>query len=172
MTLSKKIFTKLGYYLLLAIPGLVVLFQVLFRQHIFSDGDAVLQLYPALDFLRESMQKGDSFIWNPHVLTGFVTAAGLMGGFFSKLNQVVYQLVSVSYGYAWLTFFSYWLTSVFTFELARKIGLSKFPSLFAGFVAPWLMANALWAGNMTVTSGLFLLPFLLYIFSVFDEQKG
>lgn len=170
MVLRNRATLRVVLYSLFAVPAFVIFNEVLFRGAIFADGDAVLQLYPALSFFKHALLTGDSYIWNPHVMTGFVTAAGLMGGFFSMLNQLVYQWLPVTSAYAWFTWFSFWMTSVATFEFSRKLGLRKITSVFTALTFPWVTANFIWAGNTTVTSGLFILPLLLYIILLFRDN--
>ncbi|MDD5110182.1 MAG: hypothetical protein PHI63_03125 [Patescibacteria group bacterium] len=162
--------SRIKIYALLALPGLIALAPVLFFGQVFADGDAVQQLYPSFQFLQDAMRTGDTVVWNPHVLTGFVTAASLMGGLLSWFHQLVLQVLSIAAAYGFLTFFYFTLTAIFTFELVVALGLSPTAAVFAGLVAPWVSAYFAWAGNMTMTPSFFLLPALLYFGLKFSRR--
>jgi hypothetical protein len=168
----RTIFRKLTIYSILALPGLVIFFPILFAKQIFADGDVILQQYTSLQFLRESLLAGKSIFWNPHVLTGFVPVAGLMGGLLSWLNQLLYKNFSVLAVFSWVTFVNVWLISIFTFELVSRLGLRKVVAVFAGLVLPWTAAYFVWSANMTVTSGDILLPALFFFFLYFSTSQS
>lgn len=169
---SRTLYQRLGIYLFLALPGLVVFLPVLFARQIFADSDVILQQYTSFQFLRDSLNAGSSIFWNPHVLTGFTPVAGLMGGLLSWLNQLVYTHFSVLPAFSWITFANVWLTSLFTYELVRRLGLSHAAGVFAGLVLPWTAAYFIWSANMTVTSGDILLPALFFLFLFFSESRS
>lgn len=168
---GRRLRQRLTSYGLLVLPGGLILAPVLFFGRAFADGDAVLQLYPAFGFLKATLARGDSLLWNPHVLSGFVTAASLMGGWLSFVHQLAVQSFSVFTAYAWLTWLYFSLTAFFTYALVRALGLPRFCALFAGLVAPWVTASAAWAANMTMTPSFFLLPALLYFFLQFSRCR-
>lgn len=149
---------RLQRYPLLVLPVLIFFAPVLLFGRAFADGDAVVQLYPALKFFHQSLQSGDSFVWNPHVMSGFPTAASLMGGFFSPLHQFVYRFFDPLPAYAALTAVNYALLAIFMFELVVALGLPPAAGLFAGLVLPWIYPHATWAANFTMTGAFFLVP--------------
>jgi len=163
---------KIKIYALLLAPGLLVFAPLLFFSRAFADGDTVLQQYTSFSFLAEAFKNGDSFFWNPHVLTGFIPVVGLMGGLLSWANQLVYQLGSVITVFSWVTFVNFSLTGIFIYELVRKLGLRPVSAIFAGLTLPWIGAYFIWAANMTVSSGHVLLPALLYFFLVLRDSRS
>ncbi len=170
--MSQSLRLRLKLYPLLLLPALIFFAPVLFFGRAFADGDAVTQLYPALKFFHQSLQSGDSFGWNPHVMSGFPTAASLMGGFFSPLHQLVYRLVDPIPAYAFLTAVNYALFAIFSLELVLALGLPAAAALFVGLILPWISAHATWAANFTMTGAFFLVPAWWWLVLVLARSRS
>jgi hypothetical protein len=138
--------------------------DVVFLPHTFYHLDIEALYYPGRIFLIEMLEKGQLGFWNPYIFMGFPMMAEPEVGPLYPLN-LVFALPIPSY-YA-LTLFMvthYGLAGVFTYLLARSLGISRTGSFISGLVfafGGFLMAQL---RNINIMTGSIWLPLVLCLF--------
>ncbi|MBI2624668.1 hypothetical protein HYW67_04280 [Candidatus Parcubacteria bacterium] len=150
-------------FLLLAVPAFIVFAPVLFFGRVFADGDALLILYPALHFLRQSLLSGQSWLWTPGVLTGFTLAGGMLNIFLSPINVALLRIFDTFTFYHVFTAGNFILTGWFTYLFVRRLGLGRAAAIFAGLIVPWSAIYVSFGSSLLVTNAYWTLPVLFLV---------
>lgn len=96
-------------------------------------GDLVSFFYPNHVFASESLRRGEFPLWNPTLFGGMPFAADIQSGLYYPLNWLFWLAGSVSYEkLEALAVVHYWLAAVFSYLLARSLGLGRWPGVVAG----------------------------------------
>ncbi len=142
----------------------VVFFPYLFQDRIaLNSADAVLAYYPQFEFYGDALKRGDSFLWNPYIFSGFPTYVSQSAGFLDPLNILLFKIFEPLTAYHARLFVDSVLVVLFSFLAARALGLSRLASALVG--PSYLLAfNWLFLFNPVIANTLFLLPFLIFVF--------
>ncbi len=131
---------------------------------IFSDSDTLSLFYPFFTFYRDALLQKESFLWNPSIFSGFPTYLSQAGGFFDPVNYALFSLWSAATGYHIRLFIDFFLVLFFSYLAGRAYGLSRSAAVLIG-MGYLLAPHVGFLVNSTVANVLFLVPFLLYVFS-------
>lgn len=165
---SKSDFTIL--FLFILIIGVSIAPFLFGERFIFSsDSDALFYYYPAFSFYGEALQSGQSFLWNPLLFSGFPMYLSQSAGFFDPVNYVLFKFLPFIYGYNFRFALDIFLVVIFSYFAGRVLGISRPASVLIGF--SWLLAfNWRFLTNLLISNSLFLLPFLIFIFTKLIEN--
>ncbi|MBN9393198.1 MAG: YfhO family protein [Chloroflexi bacterium] len=96
-------------------------------------GDLVSFFYPNHVFASEALRQGEFPLWNPTLFGGMPFAADIQSGLYYPLNWLFWLAGTVTYEkLEMLAVFHYWLAAVFSYLLARSLGLGRWPGVVAG----------------------------------------
>ncbi|MPZ15693.1 MAG: hypothetical protein GEU73_14940 [Chloroflexi bacterium] len=120
----------------LAAIAALVLVNAITQRHLFRGEtlvglDSLTQFYPWYAFLGESLRAGHVPGWNPHQFAGAPFAADPLSGWTYLPAMLLFTILPVPVAAASYQFAHPLLASVFTFLLARALGLSASGALFA-----------------------------------------
>ncbi|MEP6987708.1 MAG: hypothetical protein ABI970_19050, partial [Chloroflexota bacterium] len=117
--------------------------------------DLVLENFQWKSFIRESINKGDVPLWNPHQFSGIpFLAAGQQSTLYPF--SVLYYVLPLPAAYGWFTVVQLWLAGAFMFLFMRGVAVGRFGSMLAGVVYqlsaffvisavfPMIIASAAW----------------------------
>ncbi|MSP14516.1 MAG: hypothetical protein EXR62_16370 [Chloroflexi bacterium] len=124
-------------------------------------GDLVLQNYPWKLFTRESFAARQVPLWNPYLFGGVPFLAAGQNSVLYPLS-LIYDILPLIYAYAVFTVIQLWLTGIFSYFLARSLGLRLFPALVVAWTyqaSGLMVANALYP---MILAALGWLPALLW----------
>lgn len=126
--------------------------------------DLSLYYYPAFEFYSKALHAGESFLWMPHIFSGFPIYLSQVGGFFDPLNLAIFSVFSGTAGVELRLTIDIFITFVCAYAAARAMGISR---LAATLVGPsYILAlDRLYFSNPLITNTLFLLPLLLFCLS-------
>jgi hypothetical protein len=109
--------------------------------------DTLRQLYPWKTMVVEALQHGQLPLWNPYSFSGAPLLANFQSAALYPLN-VLYLVMPQVNAWAVTVFLQVCLAFIFTYLYTRKIGLSKFGSMFSAigyggssFMTVWLEYN-------------------------------
>lgn len=117
--------------------------------------DVLRQMYPWTTLVLHLFSQQQLPLWNPYNFSGSPLLANFQSAAFYPLH-IVYLFLPQKVGWSVLVFLQPFLAGLFTYFFARKIGIGKFGSFFAGcswsfssFFSVWLEYNtvlhiALW----------------------------
>lgn len=153
----------------------LVLLPALFGSKLIITGDQDDLYYaiPIFDFYGDALKDGESFLWNPHLFSGFPTYLSQSAGFFDPLNIALFKTFSNLDAYYIRLAIGLILTLIFSYLTGIKFGISPVASFFIG-ISYLLAFHWRFLGNLLVSNTLFLLPFLLYVYKSFleSDKKG
>lgn len=157
-----------GMVILIAIPVFIVLLPVLSGHYNFIDAESD-RFQQDFYFYKDAILIGDSFFWNPYLLSGFPKFASLTGGYFNPFVYLGLKFFSVPFVYNWLNFFYIVLAAFFAALFLKKININFWGCLIGG----WIFVFSQWARNhdITMNSALFLLPLLFLMILEIREKK-
>lgn len=142
--------------------------RVLFSSGIYfpPGGDFVSFNFPQNVFAAHSLQGGEIPLWNPYVMTGQPFAADPNIGFFYPLKLFLMLTVS-GFTYQEMEHFlilHYFLSGLFTYALARDLGMTKSGGVVAGlgFMFSGFMIAQLEHPNIIITAAWLPLVFLFF----------
>lgn len=144
-----------------------VLYPFLFQERLMlsTDSDALYYYYPTFDFYSRAIKNGESFLWNPLLLSGFPTYLSQSAGFFDPINIIIAKYFSSSVsGYNFRLFLDFLLVLAFSYLAGRSFGISKLASIFIG--TSYLLAfHWRFLSNLVIANSLFVLPLIFYAFN-------
>ena len=142
-----------------------------FHRLIVPGADTINYYYPAMHWFAEALKEGDSFLWNPTLLSGFPSYLSQVSGYFDPVNVVLFSLIpSAITAYHLRLVFDFVLVSLFSYLIARKWGISKLAAFFIG--PTYLLAFHWWyLSNTLIANTLFLLPFLLWAYESGEQAN-
>lgn len=158
-----------GMAILSAIPVFIVLLPVLSGYYNFIEGESD-RFQQDFYFYKDAILRGDSFFWNPYLLSGFPKFASLTGGYLNPLVYIGLKFFPVPFVYNWLNFLYLALAAFFTALFLKKININLLGCLVGG----WIFVFSQWARNhdITMNSALFLLPLLFFLILEIKESRG
>ncbi len=134
--------------------------------------DLVSQYYPAFIFYSEALHASTSFLWMPHIFSGFPVYLSQMGGFFDPLNLLIFSFFGGIAGVELRLVFDVLLTFVCAYGAARVLGLSRSVSALVG-PSYLLSYHWLYLSNPLNANTLFLLPLLIVCaVRALDAERG
>lgn len=133
--------------------------------------DVLRQLYPWRSFAIDQIREGALPLWNPYNFSGSPLLANFQSAVLYPLNILLFFL-PFKIGWGALVTLQPFLALFFTFLYARKIGLKKFPALFAGFSYSFSSFFIVWLEYNTIGHILAWMPFALLTIENLLEKKS
>lgn len=123
------------------------------HNHLVSD--LILQNYQWKSYLRDTIDRREVPLWNPHQFSGIpFMAAGQQSALYPL--SLIYYVLPLTAAYGWFTVLNLWLAGVFTYLFLRGLGISRTGAtaagityqlcgfLVAGAVFPMIIGAAVW----------------------------
>lgn len=162
-TAKKLCFSSWGIAVFFLILTAIAFYPFFFQGKLIlsGDSDALFNYYPAFDFYSKSLKDGESFLWNPLLLSGFPTYLSQTAGFLDPLNLLIFSFFPSVSGYHLRLFIDIFLTLFFSYLAGRALGLSRASSTLIG---PGYVLAFHWRfiSNLVIANSLFLMPFLIF----------
>ncbi len=132
---KKEILNRLLIVGFLLLPLFFIFYPLLFQRKIFSSSFIFDGMYP-LFYHYSNILKCCNYIptWSSSYLNGFPVILTQGFGFLHPFSIIFFKFFDYILAYNWLVVISGFLTSFFTYLLARELNLSKPASLIAGVI--------------------------------------
>ncbi|HYF05880.1 MAG TPA: hypothetical protein VEA59_06960, partial [Patescibacteria group bacterium] len=127
-----------------------------------TDSDLNVYYYPVFDFFAKALQSGQSFLWMPHIFTGFPVYLSQVGGFLDPVNILLGKLFLTPGLVELRVILDVILVYLFSYLLGKALGLSNFASALIG-PSYIIGIDWLYLSNPLIANSLFLLPLLLWV---------
>jgi hypothetical protein len=124
--------------------------------------DVIRQLYPWRTVSLDIIKHGQIPFWNPYNFSGSPLLANVQSAIFYPLN-VFYFLFPQFFSWSLLVFLQPFLTSIFTYMYARKIGLKISSSLLTAISFSYSLFSSVFLEYNTINHVFLYLPLLLLI---------
>ena len=123
----------------LAVATLAVGLTIVFWQPLWTGGgliggDTYTYFFPQKQFFAERLHEGEFPLWNNRSGFGYPLVAESQTGAFYPPHLVIYPLLDVNEGYNAVQILHYILAFVFTWLLARELGLKPFGATLASLI--------------------------------------
>jgi hypothetical protein len=148
-----------------AIPFLIILTPFLFGNQLFFQGDIISLHYPGFSFLKNSLERRESSVWNPYNFSGFPNFSGL-----APLYYIFFQLFSVFTAFNLIVFLNCVGAVFFTWLLCKKFNLVSWAGLMAGLT--YVFSQWHWLPDTSISNALPVLPLLFLILWQVKEKKS
>ncbi|MBI2121742.1 MAG: YfhO family protein [Candidatus Sungbacteria bacterium] len=160
----KNVLTKIWPYIFLACFTALLFSPFLFFGMMPAAGDEQLGVfYPNAYVYQQSIQKGESLLWNNFYYGGFPTYLNIITGSLYPLHWILFRFLPFFTAYHLAMVIPVFLGMAFAFAFARASKFSIFPSLlFAMAYAIGQTFAALYV-SFAFANGFFVLPLLLFI---------
>lgn len=136
------------------------------------DSDIVAQYYPLFWFYSEALHAGESFLWLPHIYSGFPVYLSQVAGFVDPVNVLIFSVFSGLDGMHVRLALGFLLAFVSSYLAARTIGLSRVASSLVG-PAYLLAFHWRFLSNPITSNTLFLMPLLIYcVARAIESERG
>ncbi len=132
--------------------------------------DVIRQLYPWKTFVVNALQSGQFPLWNPYNFSGSPLFANIQSAVLYPLN-IFYLIFPKILGWSLLVFLQPFFAGLFTYLYARKIKLTKIPSLFAAISFAFSSFLSVWLEYNTIDQVILWLPLVLLSTEQFLEGK-
>lgn len=123
--------------------------------------DTIREFYPWLDFTVGEIKKGNMPLWNPYNFSGQPHMANFLTAVFYPLNFIYFAIGTIR-GYSLMIVLAPFLTSVFMYLYAKKIGISPIGSFFSALILAYSSYMADWLEFGVVGHTLAWFPLALY----------
>ncbi len=123
--------------------------------------DTIREFYPWLDFTVGEIKKGNVPLWNPYNFSGQPHIANYLTAVFYPFT-LLYFIFGTINGYSLMIMLAPFLTSVFMYLYAKKIGISTIGSLFSALILAYASYMADWLEFGVVGHTLAWFPLILY----------
>lgn len=160
----QKIFsTRVLPYLFFVFAALFFLGPV-FAGFVFfpEDGDLAAYYYPVMSFYSDALRTQQSFLWLPHIYSGFPVYLSQSGGFFEPLNLFIFSVLDGVRGVEVRLMLDVFLVFVFSYLAARALGISRAAASLVGPSYILALNEVRFLSNPLTANALFLLPLLLW----------
>ncbi len=164
----KPVWPGLSIVILFGLLTVAFFGRVLFSSGIYfpPGGDFVSFNFPQNVFAAHSLQNGEIPLWNPYVMTGQPFAADPNIGFFYPLKLLL-MLAVPGFTYQemeYLLILHYFLSGLFTYALARDLGVTRSGGIVAGlgFMFSGFMVAQVEHPNIIITATWLPLVFLYF----------
>lgn len=97
-------------------------------------GDTYTYFFPQKQFFAERLHAGEFPLWNNRSGFGYPLIAESQTGAFYPLHLLIYPLMDVNDGYNAVQILHYILAFVFTWLLARELGLNQFGAILSALI--------------------------------------
>jgi hypothetical protein len=151
--------------------AVLVFWKVLFHPEftLLTGADTAAAYYPWFDVASYWLKRGVLLLWDPYVYAGKMTMGEPQPGIFYPLNWIFMLLPSSSggvnvSGLQALFIIDYLLAGLFTYQLARSLGMSRPAASAAGLAYAYGGYMAPLYGYLNVLSGFVWMPLALYFF--------
>ena len=118
----------------LAVGLTIVFWQPLWTGGGLIGGDTYTYFFPQKQFFAERLADGEFPLWNNRSGFGYPLVAESQTGAFYPLHLLIYPLLDVNDGYNAVQILHYILAFVFTWLLARELGLKPFGAVLASLI--------------------------------------
>ncbi|MEK7573061.1 MAG: YfhO family protein [Patescibacteria group bacterium] len=132
--------------------------------------DVLRQLYPWKTLSISQIASGNIPLWNPYNFSGAPLLANFQSAVFYPLN-ILYRVLPQIWAWSALVVLQPFLAAIFTFLYARKIGISKTGSVFAGVSFAFSSFMSAWLEYNTIGHVILWLPLLLFSAENLIENK-
>lgn len=133
--------------------------------------DVLRQLYPWRSLAIDQIKQGFLPLWNPYNFSGSPLLANFQSAVLYPLN-ILLLLIPFKIGWGVLVALQPFLALFFTFLYARKIGLQKIPSIFAGVSYSFSSFFIVWLEYNTIGHVLAWMPFAFLAVENLLEKKS
>ena len=148
----------------------VAFYPIFFGGWIFAHLDTQALFYPYYQFYHHAIQTGQSFLWSPWIFSGSPVYLTQNGGFLDPVNRIIFSFFDGIPGVHIRMFLDFFLTLLFAYSAGRAFGLSRGAASLIGIAyLPSVIVRFLTV--LPIANGLFLSPFLLYVFSKIKERE-
>ncbi len=136
---------------------------IFLKQFIAPGADTIAYFYPAFYWFSKNLEEGTSFLWDPHILSGFPLYLTQIGGFLDPLNITLYSVLPFALAYHVRLVIDFTLVMLFSYLVARKWEISRLAAFCIG--PAYLMAFHWWyLSTPTLPNSLFVMPFVFWIY--------
>ncbi len=95
--------------------------------------DLILENFAWKNFISDSLRDGELPLWNPNIFAGTpFLATGQHSAYYPFSS--LFLILSIPKAYGWYTLFQLWLAGVFTYVLARVLGMRRSSSGISGLI--------------------------------------
>ncbi len=123
--------------------------------------DIAVYYYPAFHFYVDAVQSGQSFLWNPHLFSGFPMYVSQSAGFFDPLNLLLATFFASPYMLELRLIIDVLLALGCSYAAARALSLSRRASILTAL--SYIIAfEWFYLSNPLTANTLFLLPLLMW----------
>jgi len=123
--------------------------------------DVIREFYPWMSFTLDELFKWKIPLWNPYNFSGAPHLANFQTAVLYPLN-IIYIILGQVRGYSVMIFLQPLLTSLFMYLYARKIGISRFGSIFSGLITGYSTYMTVWLEFGVVGHTLMWFPLMLF----------
>ena len=127
----------------------------------FLPTDAATQYYPYFEFYGQALKSGESFLWNPHLFSGFPSYLSQSAGFLDPVNIALFSALDSFFAYHTRLAIDLFLVMFFSYLAARALGLSRLAGMTVG-PAYILAFNWGYLSNPVIVNSMFLMPLLVW----------
>lgn len=127
----------------------------------FLPTDAVTAYYPYFEFYSEALKRGESFLWNPYLFSGFPTYLSQSAGYLDPVNIALFSVLDPFFAYHARLALDLFLVMFFSYLAARALGLSRLAGMLVG-PAYILAFNWGYLSNPVIVNSMFLMPLLVW----------
>ena len=133
--------------------------------------DTIREFYPWLDFTVREVKKGNVPLWNPYNFSGQPHMANYLTAVFYPFT-LLYFIFGITNGYSLIIMLAPFLTSVFMYLYAKKIGISSIGSFFSALILAFSSYMADWLEFGVVGHTLAWFPLVLYAIENLRSNKS
>ena len=171
----KKFFLKIAPsiipYIFLAMPLLLIFWQVITKGFAYINGDNFDLNIPLGYFLIDSIKNHIFPFWNPYIFTGIPFAADLNLGIFNPLN-LLYFFFSSARALTLQSILDLFLIGIFQYLFLRQIKFPKLAALIGAIV--FMLSGSVFSftGNIAVLHPIVYIPLLFLFAKRYVENKN
>lgn len=144
---------------LVPIIALAIIFRdAVFLNHLYYDGDTVLNFFPYFDFFAS----GGGVRVTQQILSGFPAHVSVTGIWFYPVNLLFLSAFDAFNAYVYLILANLLLTYFFSYRYFRIIGLRAYTAVFSSLVFLFSGQLMIWSTTNANTNYFFLLPLTLF----------
>lgn len=151
---------------LVPIIALAIIFRdAVFLNHLYYDGDTVLNFFPYFDFFAS----GGGVRVTQQILSGFPAHVSVTGIWFYPVNLLFLSAFDAFNAYVYLILANLLLTYFFSYRYFRIIGLRAYTAVFSSLVFLFSGQLMIWSTTNANTNYFFLLPLTLFVIELIQR---
>lgn len=133
--------------------------------------DVIREFYPWLNFTISELKRGTIPLWNPYNFSGQPHMANYLTAVFYPLNFIYFIFGTIN-GYTLMIMLAPFLTSLFMYVYAKKIGISTLGSLLSALILAYSSYMTDWLEFGVVGHTLAWFPLVLYAIENLRSSKS